>query len=83
MQSEDSDQTGRMPTLIRVSAVPGAFIFCWFCHALSHLCSGITFLRICCLHMAISDFLTLGMPGKDWTCIRNNPPILLIQVGQL
>ena len=33
-QSEDSDQTGRMPRLIWVFA--GRTVFCWFCHEVAH-----------------------------------------------
>ena len=33
--SEDSDQTGRMPRLIRVFA--GHMSFCWFCQEAAHL----------------------------------------------
>ena len=32
--SKDSDQTGRMPRLIRVFA--GRTSFCWFCHEVAH-----------------------------------------------
>ena len=33
--SEDSDQTGRMPRLIWVFA--GAHSFCWYCHVVAHI----------------------------------------------
>ena len=39
MHSEDSDQTGRMPRLIRPGwseSSLGAYSFCWFCHFVAH-----------------------------------------------
>ena len=38
--SEESDQTGQMPRLIRVFA--GRTSFCWFCHEVAQFC------RFCC-----------------------------------
>ena len=57
--SEDCDQTGRMPSMIRVFAgCKGQRSFCWFCHEVavhmiegpfSHVTSELEYVSVTCL----------------------------------